>query len=525
MKKNSSLIRKGHFIGTKIRNIRKKNNLTMEDLSIRCIQLDAENAPSISYLSMIENGKRVPSEQMLEVISNVFQKDLNWFLDESPEKEALIDKKIKGGIDGVALEPSFLFSKEHLQSALPEMLSQTGTSGQQFGHLLIRAHQEHHHNNFPDLEKAAEDIGKKIMPISEAEILNLVKKMGMKIKWFHRSPDEIIDEASKTSTTLVRSFFEGPNIIYVNEILKEYPYSLKYDLATHIGHKALYGSDGLSSTNMTGHGLLGKTYKEVNELHQSMTIDSTQILQAWRDFECSFFAGALLCPKAPFKQHLNRTAFRITENDSVGVSPSTYMRRMTAVSTYQHWHYFDTYQPSQLKAVYRGNGIPLPIGNMRPIQDPCPNWSLFRSFDTSSNDPRAQISILRKGDKDIIYSCDSIRTTDLAGNPHVLCVGIDLNPALETQGVDPQEISAELKLNCLNLGGQAPIAPSIKTELTRIARVLNISWIERGLENDAILICPRGGLCPRKEKCNQAPDSLKPTLTMKDIRRQIIESL
>ena len=53
MKKKNSLIRKGHFIGTKIRNIRKRNNLTMEDLSVRCIQIDAESAPSISYLSMI----------------------------------------------------------------------------------------------------------------------------------------------------------------------------------------------------------------------------------------------------------------------------------------------------------------------------------------------------------------------------------------------------------------------------------------------------------------------------------------
>ncbi|MGH1427272.1 MAG: DUF3612 domain-containing protein [Arenicella sp.] len=522
MKRKSSLIRKGHFIGTKIRNIRKRNNLTMEDLSVRCIQIDAESAPSISYLSMIENGKRVPSEKMLEVIADVFQKDLSWFLDESPDKEAIIDSNPKGGIDGVALEPGFLFSKDHLQSALPEMLSQTGTSGQQFGHLLIRAHQEHHHNNFPDLEKAAEEVGKKVMPLSENDIYQIVKKMGMTIKWFSRAPDEIVDEANISSKTMVRSFYESPNTIYVNELLKKYPHSLKYDLATHIGHQALYGNEGLSSTNMTGHGLMGKTYKEVNELHQSMTIDSTEILQAWRDFECSFFAGALLCPKVPFKQHLNRTAYAINNNEAIGVSPSTYMRRMTAVSPYQHWHYFDTYQPARLKAVYRGNGIPLPIGNMRPIQDPCPHWSLFRAFDTLSADPRAQISILRKGEQDVIYSCDSIRTTDLAGNPHVLCVGIDLNPALQSQGIDSQEIAAEIKRDCLANGGQAPVAPHIKKELTRIARVLNISWVERGLQSDAIVICSRGGLCPRQEKCNETPESLQPSLTMKDIRREII---
>ena len=527
MKKKNSLIRKGHFIGSKIRNIRKRNNLTMEDLSMRCIQINAEHAPSISYLSMIENGKRVPSEQMLKVIADVFQKDIRWFLDESPEKESIIDidNNQKGGIAGVALEPGFLFSKDHLQSVLPEMLSQTGTSGQQFGHLLIRAHQEHHRNKFPDLEKAAEEIGKKVMPLSVDSILSLVKHMGMTVKWFSRQPDEIVDEANISSKTMVRSFFEKPNTIYVNDRLKQFPFSLRYDLATHIGHQALYGSEGLSSTNMTGHGLIGKTYKEVNELSQSMTIDSAEILQAWRDFECSFFAGALLCPKVAFKQHLNRTAYAIDHNKILKVSPSTYMRRMTAVSPYPHWHYFDTYQPARLKAVYRGNGIPLPIGNMRPIQDPCPNWSLFRAFDENTSKLRAQISILRKGDQEIIYSCDSIRTTDLAGNPHVLCVGIDLNPALESQGVDSQEIAKEIKSYCVTNGGQAPIPNSIKKELKRVAKVLNISWIERGFKDDAIVICSRGGLCPRKEKCNKTPESLQPSNTLRDIRQQIIQQV
>ena len=147
MKKKTTLLRKGHFLGTKIRNLRKRNNLTMEDLSVRCMHIDADSAPSISYLSMIENGKRVPSEAMLKVIAQVFQHDIQWFLDESPETDPIIDSKnTTGGIDGVALEPEFLFSKPHLQSALPEMLSQTGTSGRQFAHLLIRSHQEYHQN-------------------------------------------------------------------------------------------------------------------------------------------------------------------------------------------------------------------------------------------------------------------------------------------------------------------------------------------------------------------------------------------
>ena len=55
-----SIQRKSHFLGTKIKSLRKRNNLTLEDLSIRCIQMNPESAPSISYLSMIENGELDP---------------------------------------------------------------------------------------------------------------------------------------------------------------------------------------------------------------------------------------------------------------------------------------------------------------------------------------------------------------------------------------------------------------------------------------------------------------------------------
>ena len=60
------------------------------------------------------------------------------------------------------LEPGFLFSENLLQLAIPELLSQTGTTGRQFAHLLIRAHQETNQNRFPDIERAAESIGNKL---------------------------------------------------------------------------------------------------------------------------------------------------------------------------------------------------------------------------------------------------------------------------------------------------------------------------------------------------------------------------
>ncbi|TON79097.1 MerR family transcriptional regulator, partial [Vibrio parahaemolyticus] len=68
-------------------------------------------------------------------------------------------------------------------------------------------------------------------------------------------------------------------------------------------------------------------------------LNSQDILQAWRDFESSFFAGALLCPKVPFRQLLDRSGYEIDVHKKAGVSPSVAMRRMTVVSPYPHWHY------------------------------------------------------------------------------------------------------------------------------------------------------------------------------------------
>ncbi|MBT8450244.1 MAG: DUF3612 domain-containing protein [Gammaproteobacteria bacterium] len=509
MKISKTLIRKSHFLGTKIRNLRKRNHLTMDDLSSRCIKIDPESAPSVSYLSMIERGKRVPSEGMLKVIATVFQKDLEWFLDGADGDAGISDsitphKGTKGGIHGMPLEPSFLFSKEILQIAIPEMLSQTGTTGRQFAHLLIRAHQEHNQNHFPDLERAAEEVGHKRMPISVAELTEILQSFGVIIKFFRKLPQSIKGEINVTDDALVTSFFAPPHTLYLNESLKKMPTRLKYDMAVHIGHCVLHNRDGLKSVMVAGSGSAGLNSGTPEDMSE---VDAQDILYAWRDFECSFFAGALLCPKVPFRQLLDRQGYSVTSGNMADVSVSVAMRRMTAVSPYPHWHFFDAYPPGRLKAVYRGNGIPLPWGNMRMVEDPCQHWAVFRNINALTNESSAQISILNVQGKPRIYCCESINLSDLSSTNHVLCAGIDLNPAIEAQGKDALAIAEELKEVCNEKGGSAEIPASIKSDLTSVAKILNIGWVERGLETEARLICSRGGVCPRKPACPNACQS------------------
>ncbi len=508
MKSRKSLTRKSHFLGTKIRNLRKRNHLTMEDLSARCVKVDADSAPSVSYLSMIERGKRVPSEDMLEVIAQVFQKDMDWFLDGVPDEQDITPVKgSRGGISGMALEPRFLFSNEILQIAIPEMLSQTGTSGRQFAHLLIRAHQEHHQNHFPDLERAAEEIGQKRMPLRLEDIIEITEEMGLTIKWFKRLSKKVKEELGVGPKRIVSSYFKPPGTIHVNEIVKSKPLRLKYDLAVHIGHCVLHNKDGIKSILVSAGSQEDDPLQGGAAAGTSSTVDAKDILYAWRDFESTFFAGALLCPKVPFRQLLDRHGYDVSVSNLVEVSPAVAMRRMTAVSPYPHWHYFDAYAPGKLKAVYRGNGIPLPWGNMRMVEDPCQHWAVFRMINAPSNGTSAQISILDVGDEPRIYCCESIKVEDLAEMNHVLCAGIDLNPAIDAQGRDSATLASELKKACVAQGGSAMIPKGIKADLMSVAKILNISWIERGIESEVRLICSRGGVCPRKPSCFEKKNS------------------
>src|SRR6476469_1803461 len=90
----------------------------------------------------------------------------------------------RGGLAAMPLEPGFLFSHDLLRIALPELLSQTATTGRHFAQLLIRVWQESRHNDFPDIERAAEQVGDRRMPLSVQDLTAICKKLGLHIRWF-----------------------------------------------------------------------------------------------------------------------------------------------------------------------------------------------------------------------------------------------------------------------------------------------------------------------------------------------------
>ena len=513
----AQFVRRGHFLGTKLRSLRKRNGLTLEELSVRCIQRNAAAAPSVSYLSMIESGKRMPSPALLELLAAVFQRAPGWFLDESaePEPPPAGAAAAAGGVAHMPFEPAFLFSRSLLQAAIPELLAQTGTSGRQFAHLLIRSHQEMSRNDVPDLERAAESVGERRFPLGVEELMRLARRHGLEIRWFDRKP-VLARDKDREVRSMVRSFFEAPGVVYANRALQSDPARLKFDLAAHIAHKVLHGGDGLKSPHATG-GEMGGSPEGGSG---AAGLEPQDVLHAWRDFECSFFAGALLAPRVPFRRFLARERYRVEAGTKLELTPAVVMRRMTKVSPYPYWHFFDAYPPGYLRAVYRGNGIPLPWGNLAQVSDPCPNWAVFRMIDGQHGESGSQISVLRDGEQSLLYCCHSVRVRDMAGNPHVLSVGVDLAPALDANGVDSAATVAAILRECLHRRGEARIPRDSTQALEAVANVLNIAWIGDALSAPARIICPRSARCPRRERCEHARPSRAREIA--DVREEIL---
>ncbi len=509
----AELLRKGHFLGAKLRSLRRRNGLTLEELSARCIQGNPDLAPSVSYLSMIESGKRSPSPQLLGLLAGVFQRDPAWFLDENAELD--LPAPAAGAAARIPLEPAFLFSKSLLQAAIPELLAQTGTTGRQFAHLLIRSHQEMSRNDFPDLERAADRIGERRFPLAVEDLMRLARRHGLEIRWFDRKP-VLARDKDREVRSMVRSFFEPPRVVYANRALQSDPARLKFDLAAHIGHKVLHGGDGLKSAHATG-GEMGGSPEGGSA---AAGMNAHDVLHAWRDFECSFFAGALLAPRAPFRRFLARERYRVEAGGRLELTPAVVMRRMTKVSPYPYWHFFDAYPPGYLRAVYRGNGIPLPWGNLAQVSDPCPTWAVFRMIDGAHGASGSQISVLRDGERSLLYCCHSIRVHDMAGNPHVLSVGVDLAPALASNGVQSDAVIDSIFAECLHRRGEARIPKAASQALGTVANVLNIAWIGDALAAPARIICPRSNRCPRPERCEGARPSRAREIA--DVREEIL---
>lgn len=138
---------------------------------------------------------------------------------------------------------------------------------------------------------------------------------------------------------------------------------------------------------------------------------------------------------------------------------------------------------------------------MAMVSDPCPHWAVFRLLrETRGTQPASQLSVLVDGDRHFLYCCHSLRTHDMAGNPHVVSVGIDLAPALASQGTDAPAVIESIVAATRRRGGQAAAPAAAARAIEAVGRVLNIAWVGEALQSPASIICPRSSACPRSAR-------------------------
>jgi hypothetical protein len=158
---------------------------------------------------------------------------------------------------------------------------------------------------------------------------------------------------------------------------------------------------------------------------------------------------------------------------------------------------------------------------MAQVTDPCPHWAVFRMLQRSrGRDCGSQISVLRDGDQFLLYVCHSLRTRDMAGNAHVLSVGVDLVPALRSHTPHADRLVDSIASACLQQHGEAHVPEEAAAAIRGAAKVLNIAWIPDALDKPARIICPRSTHCPRQEHCNGSPASR--TREIAEVQQEII---
>ena len=122
----------------------------------------------------------------------------------------------------------------------------------------------------------------------------------------------------------------------------------------------------------------------------------------------------------------------------------------------------------------------------------------------------------------ILYCSISLKTNDAAGNPHIICSGIDLNKILKIHGYDIDKINKTIYEDCMKNNGASLINNKIYNQLKQTAKIINISWIEKALENPVDIICQRSTSCPRNISCDNTIKTRKKISWISQIKDDII---
>ena len=294
----AGLLRQGHFLGTKLRALRKRNGLTLDELSARCVQLDAAGAPSVSYLSMIENGKRMPSADCWTCWRACSARKRAGFSTRTPRSMPCRRGASAAGSRPCRSSRRSCSRTSCCRTRCRSCCRRPAPRGRQFAQLLIRVWQETHHNDFPDIERAAEAGRRARVAAVAGAAAGHLQAPRPAVRWFDARARR------KRGGPPLRSRFEAPG------------HGAGQPPAARAGGAAALRagvSSSATSCCTTATAWSRRTRRSLGATRTRRAPAAAawarrMCCYAWRDFECSFFAGALLCPRVPFRRFLVREA-------------------------------------------------------------------------------------------------------------------------------------------------------------------------------------------------------------------------
>ncbi len=208
----AGLIRQGHFLGAKLRSLRKRNGLTLDELSARCVQIDAAGAPSVSYLSMVETGKRMPSPECSACWQASSARMCVGFSTRTPKWRCPPAARTRRPRCHAARAGILVFARAAAKRAARTPVSDrhhrapicaaidpglAGDPPQQFSGHRARRRRGRQATDAPDARRRDE----------------ICASHGLEIRWFD-------GDSRKPSGALVRSRFEAPGTVFINKRLR-----------------------------------------------------------------------------------------------------------------------------------------------------------------------------------------------------------------------------------------------------------------------------------------------------------------
>ncbi len=134
----------------------------------------------------------------------------------------------------------------------------------------------------------------------------------------------------------------------------------------------------------------------------------------------------------------------------------------------------------------------------------------------------SQISVLRDGERSLLYCCNSQRVRDMAGNPHVLSVRSGPGPGSRFERRDnTAELVDSIFKECLHRRGEGKIPKAAAQVLRAVANVLKYR-LDRGRAFAARRESSvrAAHVCPRPERCEGARPSRAREIA--DVRDEIL---